>query len=53
MTTDSDRRPCQGRNANVCVAEGCYGEACLRQPDPRATEARAQIVTPEPEEAHA
>lgn len=25
-----DRRPCRGRNSNVCVAEGCYDEACLR-----------------------
>lgn len=24
-----DPRPCQGRNANVCVAEGCYGQACV------------------------
>lgn len=24
-----NRRPCKGRNANVCVAEGCYGEACV------------------------
>jgi hypothetical protein len=24
-----DPRPCKGRNANVCVAEGCYGEACV------------------------
>lgn len=23
-----DRRPCKGVNGNVCVAEGCYGEAC-------------------------
>lgn len=22
-------RPCRGRNSNACVAEGCYGEACL------------------------
>lgn len=26
-----DIRPCRGENANVCVAEGCYSEACLRQ----------------------
>lgn len=26
---DADPRPCKGRNANVCVAEGCYGEACV------------------------
>lgn len=25
----SDPRPCQGENANVCVAEGCFGEACV------------------------
>lgn len=24
----ADPRPCQGRNPNICVAEGCYGEAC-------------------------
>ena len=23
-------RPCRGQNSNVCVAEGCYGEACIR-----------------------
>lgn len=23
-------KPCGDRNANVCVAEGCYGEACIR-----------------------
>lgn len=25
-----DKRPCEGRSSNICVAEGCYGEACLR-----------------------
>lgn len=29
---DLDPRPCLGRNSNVCVAEGCYDEACLRLP---------------------
>ena len=24
-----DPRPCKSRNTNVCVAEGCYGEACI------------------------
>ena len=24
-----DPRPCKG-NANVCAAEGCFGEACVR-----------------------
>lgn len=24
-----DKRPCAGKNSNVCVGEGCYGEACL------------------------
>lgn len=24
----SDPRPCKGGNSNICVAEGCYGEAC-------------------------
>jgi hypothetical protein len=23
-----DPRPCQGRNAMICIAEGCSGEAC-------------------------
>lgn len=23
-------KPCGGRNINVCVAEGCYGEACIK-----------------------
>jgi hypothetical protein len=22
-------KPCKGKNGNVCVAEGCYGEACV------------------------
>ena len=22
-------KPCGGRNSNVCVAEGCFGEACV------------------------
>lgn len=30
-SVESDARPCKGRNVNVCVAEGCYGEACLAQ----------------------
>jgi hypothetical protein len=25
-----DPRPCQGGNTNICVGEGCYGEACLK-----------------------
>lgn len=24
------RKPCRGLNSNVCVAEGCYAESCLR-----------------------
>ena len=24
-----DLKPCHGKNANVCVAEGCFGEECL------------------------
>lgn len=24
------RKPCGGTNVNICVAEGCYGEACLK-----------------------
>jgi hypothetical protein len=24
-----DPRPCKGRNANVCVAEGCFNQACI------------------------
>lgn len=27
-----DPRPCKG-NANVCAAEGCFGEACVRNDD--------------------
>lgn len=23
-------KPCKGKNANVCVAEGCYGESCIK-----------------------
>jgi len=25
-----DKRPCKGGDTNVCVAEGCYAEACVR-----------------------
>lgn len=25
-----DPRPCKGANSNVCVGEGCYGEACVK-----------------------
>lgn len=24
-----DERPCGGKNSNICVAEGCYGESCI------------------------
>lgn len=24
-------KPCQSKNSNVCVAEGCYDEACERE----------------------
>jgi hypothetical protein len=34
----SDPRPCRGRNANVCVAEGCYGEACVTTNRPPETD---------------
>lgn len=27
---EEDKQPCKGENSNVCVGEGCYGEACLR-----------------------
>lgn len=30
MYLNRGERPCHGRNSNVCVAEGCYGQACLR-----------------------
>lgn len=26
------KKPCEDKNSNVCVAEGCYGEACLKDP---------------------
>jgi hypothetical protein len=35
-------RPCEGKNSNICVAEGCYDNACIRliltpaDDDPRA-----------------
>lgn len=29
LAAHDDRKPCRGSNANVCVAEGCFGEACL------------------------
>lgn len=25
-----DKMPCDGVNSNVCVAEGCFGEACVK-----------------------
>lgn len=30
-----DPRPCKGINSNVCVGEGCYGEACIKPREPR------------------
>src|SRR3954462_7124376 len=24
-------RPCEGKNVNVCIAEGCFNEACIRE----------------------
>lgn len=33
-----DPRPCKGENSNVCVAEGCYGEACLNVPKSKPDE---------------
>lgn len=27
-------KPCRDENGNVCVAEGCYGEACVEQEEP-------------------
>jgi len=32
VTPSEKSRPCQGRNSNVCVAEGCYGESCVTPP---------------------
>lgn len=26
-----DVRPCKGKNVNICVGEGCYGEACIKE----------------------
>lgn len=26
-----DPRPCKGGNTNICVAEGCYREACVKR----------------------
>jgi hypothetical protein len=26
-----DPRPCKGANSNICVAEGCFGEACIKK----------------------
>lgn len=26
-------KPCDGKNSNVCVGEGCYGEACMSEED--------------------
>jgi hypothetical protein len=26
------KKPCEDKNSNVCVAEGCFGEACLKDP---------------------
>lgn len=24
-------KPCKGQNTNICVAEGCFGESCIRR----------------------
>jgi hypothetical protein len=26
-----ESKPCKGMNGNICVAEGCYGEACIKK----------------------
>ncbi len=26
-----EKKPCKGVNANVCVAEGCYGASCIKE----------------------
>lgn len=26
-----NRKPCRGQNTNICVAEGCFGEACVKK----------------------
>ena len=26
-------RPCDGKSANVCAAEGCFGQACTKETD--------------------
>lgn len=28
---DEPEKPCKDTNTNVCVAEGCYGEACSKR----------------------
>jgi hypothetical protein len=28
------QKPCGGNNSNVCVAEGCYAESCIKEEKP-------------------
>lgn len=34
IRTAEDPRPRQGRNANICAAEGCFGRACEQETKP-------------------
>ena len=27
----SPEKPCRGTNSNICVAEGCFGESCIKK----------------------
>lgn len=37
-------KPCEGGNSNICVAEGCYGEACEKMPDAAALDRQARAL---------
>lgn len=30
LTGEDPAKPCRGLNTNICVGEGCYGEACIK-----------------------
>ena len=43
MTDTTDPRPCRGQNSNICVAEGCFGEACVKLAAAQSTEPTTDV----------
>lgn len=32
-------KPCKDQNVNICIAEGCYNESCLKESNGKEGEA--------------